>query len=209
MIFFLFAGNQGATGVNTIMWPAKHQSVICVGACNAMGKKMDMSAEGPEIDFLCPGEKVDSTGIFWAHLCNQTRKSLIKLLMKLSASCMKLYQKVLDCQIWAIPFNFKCGKTRKIFRLPDSVPLHISIFPSPHTFSHPHPPTTTYNFEFFLPCPKEWPQAFITLFNSWECDMAKLAQCRECDKLHITLSKKKYQKCLFWPKKSKNMKKNS
>ena len=43
--------------------------------------------------------------------------------------------------------------------------------------------------------------------------MAKLAQCQECDKLHITLSEKNFQnffqKCLFWPKKSKNMKKNS
>ena len=28
----------------------------------------------------------------------------------------------------------------------------------------------------------------VLLFNSWECDMAKLAQCQECDKLHITLS---------------------
>ncbi len=53
---------------------------------------------------------------------------------------------------------------------------------------------------------------FITLFNSWGCDMAKLAQCQECDKLHITLSekdfRKNFQKCLFWPEMSKNMKKN-
>ncbi len=59
--------------MNTIMWPAKHQSVICVGACNSMGRKMDMSAEGPEIDFLCPGEKVDSTGIpvFCLFICKE------------------------------------------------------------------------------------------------------------------------------------------
>ncbi len=53
--------------------------------------------------------------------------------------------------------------------------------------------------------PPSW--GLITLFNSWECEMAKLAQCQECDKLHITLSEnfflKNCQKCLFWPKMSK------
>ncbi len=44
------------------MFPAKHQSVISVGACNTMGHEMEMSAVGPEVDFLCPGEKVESTG---------------------------------------------------------------------------------------------------------------------------------------------------
>ncbi len=47
--------------------------------------------------------------------------------------------------------------------------------------------------------------SIITLFNSWECDMAKLAHCQECDKLHITLSETKFQKMfqngLFWPEK--------
>ena len=31
----------------------------------------------------------------------------------------------------------------------------------------------------------------ITHFNSWESNIAKLALCKECDKLHITLSWKK------------------
>ena len=52
---------------------------------------------------------------------------------------------------------------------------------------------------------------FITHFNSWESDIANLTLCQECDKLHITLSQKNFwnffQKCLFWPKMSKNVKK--
>ncbi len=70
------------------------------------------------------------------------------------------------------------------------------------------------NLSFYKGPPYIWRYyILITLFNSWECDMAKLAQCQECDKLHITLSEKNFwknfQKCLFWPKKSKNMKKKN
>ena len=57
-----FAGNDEFRDINTVMFPAKHQLVISVGACNVTGHEMELSAVGPEVDFLCPGERVESTG---------------------------------------------------------------------------------------------------------------------------------------------------
>ena len=56
------AGNNGSRASNTVTWPAKHDNVISVGGCTEYGKRMEMSAVGREIDFLCPGQNILSTG---------------------------------------------------------------------------------------------------------------------------------------------------
>ena len=55
------AGNNGSRSSNTVTWPAKHDNVISVGGCTEYGKRMEMSAVGREIDFLCPGQNIIST----------------------------------------------------------------------------------------------------------------------------------------------------
>ena len=62
--FIPLLGNDGARQINTVEWPAKHETVISVGACTEMGELLKLSARGREIDFLCPGEKVLSAGTF-------------------------------------------------------------------------------------------------------------------------------------------------
>ena len=66
MTFIL--GNDGARCVDTVQWPAKHENVISVGASTGLGTLLDLSARGRDIDFLCPGEKVISTGRFTFRL---------------------------------------------------------------------------------------------------------------------------------------------
>ena len=56
------AGNYAAKGSNTITYPALHPNVICVGACDHLGHMTPVSSEGREVDFLCPGKDVMSTG---------------------------------------------------------------------------------------------------------------------------------------------------
>ena len=55
-------GNEGSRDFSTVMYPAKHRCVISVGACDALANPTNFTANGPSVDFLCPGEKVTAAG---------------------------------------------------------------------------------------------------------------------------------------------------
>ena len=62
VVYFYMTGNYAAKGSNTITYPALHPTVICVGACDYLGNMSPVSSQGKEVDFLCPGKDVVSTG---------------------------------------------------------------------------------------------------------------------------------------------------
>ena len=61
VFILVFAGNLGATGSDRVLYPAKHDNVISVGAHKVTGQVSDLSSVGDAIDFLCPGEQIRST----------------------------------------------------------------------------------------------------------------------------------------------------
>ena len=64
-------GNYAAKGSNTITYPALHPNVICVGACDYLGNMSPVSSQGKEVDFLCPGKDVVSTGEYgWENIAS-------------------------------------------------------------------------------------------------------------------------------------------
>ena len=124
-----FSGNDGARSANTILWPGKHDSVICVGASSALGHPMELSAVGKEIDFLCPGEKVQSTG----KILRTVRVCLL-LAIFLSSSDF-IYDRVGFTPNWKICRNkiagaqiilksYKCKRTLMYFLCYDDYPSY-------------------------------------------------------------------------------------
>ena len=58
---FSFQGNDAAVEPDNTRWPAKHSSVISVGAHGTDGYYSKITSRGDRIDTLCPGEEVVST----------------------------------------------------------------------------------------------------------------------------------------------------
>ena len=70
-VYFHTTGNYAAKGSNTITYPALHPNVICVGACDYLGNMSPVSSQGKEVDFLCPGKDVVSTGEYgWENIAS-------------------------------------------------------------------------------------------------------------------------------------------
>jgi len=55
------AGNDGSLFQNSIGYPGKYGSVLCVGSHDENGNASGFSSRGGEVDFLAPGDRIWST----------------------------------------------------------------------------------------------------------------------------------------------------
>ena len=92
-------GNDAAVEPDNIWWPARHDSVISVGAHGTDGYYSKITSAGNRVDIHCPGENVVSTRSFceyvlirmtWQEIEPNMRK-LEFLVFCLVWSCVKLY----------------------------------------------------------------------------------------------------------------------
>ena len=64
MCILSYVGNDGARDSDTVLWPAAHDNVISVGACDDLGRLVGFSAQGIDVDFMCPGQQIKSCGMY-------------------------------------------------------------------------------------------------------------------------------------------------
>jgi subtilisin family serine protease len=64
VLVFVAAGNSGYNGSgNTIGWPGRHRTAICVGAIQSNGQIANFSSGGPEMECSSPGHNIISCGL--------------------------------------------------------------------------------------------------------------------------------------------------
>lgn len=61
IMIFAAAGNSGYRGRNSIDYPGKLPTTICVAAYRRDGRVSDFSSGGEQVDICCPGEQILST----------------------------------------------------------------------------------------------------------------------------------------------------
>lgn len=67
------ATNYGQLRSETIMYPANHGQLLCIGSCNKYGEKVSHSSVGQELHFLFPGKNVVSYNSEWTNDADKYR----------------------------------------------------------------------------------------------------------------------------------------